>query len=77
MRIGFLGMGIMGSAMAENLIKGGFDVTVWNRTPEKCGPLVELGAAQASSPKVVVDMCDLTFAMLADPTVAKDVCFGP
>ena len=35
---GFLGLGIMGSAMAANLVKAGFDVTVWNRSPGKCEP---------------------------------------
>ncbi|KAK4479561.1 hypothetical protein RD792_015079 [Penstemon davidsonii] len=43
-RIGFLGLGIMGSPMAQNLIKSGCDVTVWNRTKSKCDPLISLGA---------------------------------
>ena len=42
--LGFIGLGIMGSAMAANLIKAGFDVTVWNRSPEKALPLAALGA---------------------------------
>ncbi|CAN6701163.1 unnamed protein product [Malus baccata var. baccata] len=43
-RVGFLGLGIMGSPMAQNLIKSGCDVTVWNRTKSKCDPLISLGA---------------------------------
>ena len=74
---GFIGLGIMGSAMAANLVKAGFDVTVWNRTPAKCAPLAELGARVAASPRQVVAACDLTFAMLADPAAAEAVCFGP
>ena len=50
---GFLGLGIMGSAMAANLVKAGFDVTVWNRSPEKCEPLVALGAKPGESPRAV------------------------
>ncbi|CAN4086956.1 unnamed protein product [Withania somnifera] len=42
--IGFLGLGIMGTPMAQNLIKAGCDVTVWNRTKSKCEPLISLGA---------------------------------
>jgi 3-hydroxyisobutyrate dehydrogenase-like beta-hydroxyacid dehydrogenase len=44
MRIGFIGLGIMGKPMATNLLKAGFKLTVYNRTPEKCVPLVEAGA---------------------------------
>lgn len=74
---GFLGMGIMGRPMATNLVKAGFDVTVWNRTPEKCAPLVDLGARLGESPRVVAATCDITFAMLADPSASNDVFFGP
>jgi len=73
---GFLGLGIMGSAMAANLVKAGLDVTVWNRSPEKCAPLKDLGAKQGKSPKEVAAACDITFAMLADPAAAKEVFFG-
>jgi 3-hydroxyisobutyrate dehydrogenase-like beta-hydroxyacid dehydrogenase len=74
---GFLGLGIMGSAMASNLVKAGFDVTVWNRSPGKCTPLTDLGARQGGSPREVAAACDITFAMLADPAAAQEVFFGP
>jgi len=48
--VGYIGLGIMGSAMAANLLKAGFKLTVWNRTPAKCEPLVDAGATQAASP---------------------------
>ena len=70
-KYGFIGLGIMGSAMAANLVKAGFEVTVWNRTPTKCTPLVELGASQAKSPREVATECEITFAILADPTAAR------
>jgi 3-hydroxyisobutyrate dehydrogenase-like beta-hydroxyacid dehydrogenase len=49
-RIASLGLGIMGSGMTSNLLKAGFDVTVWNRTRGKCRPLEEQGARQADTP---------------------------
>jgi len=74
---GFLGLGIMGSPMAKNLIKAGFAVTVWNRSPEKCTELAALGAKVAATPAEVTASCAVTFAMLADPAAAEAVCFAP
>jgi len=74
--IGFLGLGIMGSAMAANLIKAGFNVTVWNRNAAKCAELVALGAHQGDSPKAVAASCDITFAMVSDPEAALALCQG-
>ncbi len=73
---GFLGLGIMGQAMAGNLVKAGFKVAVWNRNPEKCVPLVTLGATQLASPAEVAAKCDVTFAMVSDPAAALEVCCG-
>ncbi|KAK9280842.1 hypothetical protein L1049_003732 [Liquidambar formosana] len=75
-RVGFLGLGIMGSPMAQNLIKAGCDVTVWNRTKSKCDPLISLGAKYEPSPAEVAASCDVTFAMLADPESAVDIACG-
>jgi 3-hydroxyisobutyrate dehydrogenase-like beta-hydroxyacid dehydrogenase len=75
MRFGFLGLGIMGAPMAGNLIKAGYEITVWNRTGAKCKPLVALGAKRADSPAEVVAATDVTFAMLADPEAASEVVF--
>lgn len=66
----------MGSPMAQNLIKSGCDVTVWNRTKSKCDPLISLGAKYGSTPEEVAASCDVTFAMLADPGSAVDVACG-
>ncbi|RNC64962.1 MAG: NAD(P)-dependent oxidoreductase, partial [Desulfuromonadales bacterium] len=73
---GFIGLGIMGSAMAKNLVKAGFGVTVWNRSPEKMDELVALGATRAATPREVAASCPVTFGMLADPAAAEEVCFG-
>jgi len=76
-KFGFIGLGIMGSAMASNLIKAGLDVTVWNRNPEKCKTLVEQGAHHGQTPKQVAESCDITFTIVSDPAAALAICEGP
>jgi len=76
-RVGFLGLGTMGSPMARNLLSGGFEVMVWNRTPEKVTELIARGAIAGGSPREVAASCDVTFAMLADPQASMEVCFCP
>ncbi len=75
MKIGFIGLGQMGSAMAANLAKAGHDVTVFNRTPEKRQALVKLGAHEAAR---VFDACqgEAVITMLADDTAVSGVVFG-
>jgi 2-hydroxy-3-oxopropionate reductase len=75
-KFGFIGLGIMGSAMAANLVRAGFEVVVWNRSPEKAAPLAALGAKVAATPREVSEACPVTFAMLADPAAAEAACFG-
>ncbi|XP_059887672.1 cytokine-like nuclear factor N-PAC isoform X6 [Delphinus delphis] len=69
-KIGFLGLGLMGSGIVSNLLKMGHTVTVWNRTAEK------EGARLGRTPAEVVSTCDITFACVSDPKAAKDV-LGP
>jgi glyoxylate/succinic semialdehyde reductase len=76
LEVGFLGIGIMGFAMARNLIKAGYNVTVWNRNPSKCDALVKEGAKLGPSPQQTAAACDITFAMLADPAGATAVALG-
>lgn len=75
MDVGFLGLGIMGKAMALNLLRSGFRVTVWNRTLSKCQGLVEHGASIGETPAAVVSKSKYTIAMLADPNAALSVVF--
>lgn len=77
MKLGFVGLGIMGQPMALNLLRGGHELTVWNRTAAACGPLRAAGAAVAACPGDVAAVCDITFAMLADPEAALAVACGP
>ena len=58
-RVGFIGLGIMGKPMALNLLKAGFAVTVYNRTPQRVAPLREAGAAVAASPADLARQCDV------------------
>ncbi|MDD2271716.1 MAG: NAD(P)-dependent oxidoreductase [Desulfuromonadaceae bacterium] len=76
MDIGFVGLGIMGSAMATNLLKAGFRVTVWNRSADKYAPLVDLGAIVAGSPRAVAASSDVVIAMMANPTAVLSVRDG-
>ncbi|MGE5296333.1 MAG: NAD(P)-dependent oxidoreductase [Solirubrobacterales bacterium] len=72
MKIGFIGLGQMGSAMAATLLKAGHDVTVYNRTAEKMQPLVDQGAESATR---VSDACNAAavFTMLSDDHAVEDV----
>nr|XP_025888473.1 succinic semialdehyde reductase isofom1 isoform X2 [Solanum lycopersicum] len=73
--IGFLGIGIMGKAMAVNLLRHGFKVTVWNRTLSRCDELVQHGASVGETPAAVIKKCKYTIAMLSDPAAALSVVF--
>lgn len=76
MKLGFAGLGIMGTPMALNLLKGGHELVVWNRTPGACEPLRAAGARLAASPAELAGACDVTIAMLADPAAALAVACG-
>jgi 3-hydroxyisobutyrate dehydrogenase len=76
MRIGYIGMGIMGSAMATNLLKAGFEVAVWNRTRSKCTPLAKLGATIAISPAELASTCDVVCINVTDTPDVQAVLFG-
>lgn len=75
MRIGFVGLGQMGSAIAANLLKAGHDLIVWNRSPEKADALVEQGATRAATPAEAA-AGEVVFSMLADDRAVEAVTFG-
>ena len=75
-KIGFIGLGIMGSRMCKNLIKSGYDVIVYNRTREKAEKLAELGAEVANSPKEVGLRSSIVFTMLSNPEVVERIALG-
>jgi 3-hydroxyisobutyrate dehydrogenase/glyoxylate/succinic semialdehyde reductase len=76
MKLGFIGLGIMGSRMAANLQKKGYDLVVYNRTKSKADELVARGAVWASSPAEVARQVDVLFTMLAKPSVVEKVALG-
>ncbi|MGO9660143.1 MAG: NAD(P)-dependent oxidoreductase [Acidimicrobiales bacterium] len=76
-RVGFVGLGTMGSAMAANLARAGFPLTVFNRTPGRAGALVELGAAEAASPGQVAAASDVVVTCVPDSPQVAEVLFGP
>jgi len=75
-KIGFIGLGIMGRGMVDNLMKAGFDVTVWNRTASRMAPFVERGASAGSSPKAVAEACDITIICVSDTPDVEAVVLG-
>jgi len=74
-RIGWIGVGRMGSPMIARLLDAGYEVTVWNRTREKCEPLERQGASIAGSPAELAD-CDVVFTMVAGSEDLKAVTLG-
>jgi 3-hydroxyisobutyrate dehydrogenase-like beta-hydroxyacid dehydrogenase len=76
MNIGFIGLGIMGSAMAANLQKAGYRLTIWNRSADKCNQLRVGGAVVAASPKAVAATSDIIISMMAAPTAVAAVRDG-
>lgn len=76
MRVGFVGLGIMGRPMALNLLKGGYKVTVWARRAESMAPLVEAGGIAAESPAAVAAASDVVFSMVADAPDVREVMLG-
>ena len=76
MRIGFIGLGRMGAAIAANLVKAQHEVAVWNRSADKAKPLLETGATLAKSPKEAAAGKAIVFTMLADDPALEAVLHG-
>lgn len=75
--IGFIGLGRMGHPMALNLIRAGYAVTVYNRTPDKTARLAEAGASVAGSPGEVAQSSEVIITMLSDSAALQAVVLGP
>src|SRR5437660_4950505 len=74
--ISYLGLGTMGSGMASNLLKAGYEVTVWNRSAEKCEPFARKGARVADTPADAARDVDLVIYMLSNDQAVEEVVFG-
>jgi 3-hydroxyisobutyrate dehydrogenase-like beta-hydroxyacid dehydrogenase len=77
MKVGFIGMGRMGQAMARRLIDAGHDVGIYNRTREKAKPLADAGATIVATVEAAARYGEAVYTMLADDAAVDDVAFQP
>jgi len=75
-RVGFIGLGIMGRGMARNLLKAGFELRVWNRTPARVAELAAEGAATAQNPADLAAQCDILISCVSDTPDVEAVLAG-
>ena len=75
-KLAFIGAGLMGSPMIRRLLRTGFEVRVWNRTPTKIEPLVTMGALRAASPAEAASGSDAVLLCLSDATAIETALFA-
>lgn len=75
-KVGFIGLGVMGLGMAANLLKKGFEVTVYNRTPGKAASLTALGAKELDSPAAVAQASEVVITMISNDGAIREVYWG-
>lgn len=75
-RVGFIGLGIMGGPMAGNILKAGYQVVVWNRTPSRAEPLAAQGAEVAQTPHEVGHKADIIITMVTASEDVREVVLG-
>ncbi len=75
-KIGVVGTGIMGSGIAANYLKGGYEVVVWNRSAAKIEALLQAGAVAAATPKAVAEQADIVFEVTANDRSSQAVWQG-
>lgn len=75
--IGFLGLGIMGAAMARRLLAAGHRLSVYNRTAAKCAPLVAAGARAAATPRAAAEGSEVVISIVTDSPDVEQVLLGP
>lgn len=76
-RLGYLGLGLMGTPMTRRLLQAGYQVTVWNRSEGKMAPLVGAGAKRAVTPRDLLANSDIAFMCVTDAAAVEEVIFGP
>jgi len=75
-RVGFIGIGLMGSQMSRRILEGGYSLTVWNRSKEKAGHLMAAGAKWENSPQAVAQASDVVITMVTDSAASEEVICG-
>lgn len=76
MRVGYIGLGLMGKSIARNILKSGFELVVHNRSRPAVDELVGLGARSADSPREVAEDCEVVFTNLPDTPDVEAVVLG-
>ena len=76
MKLGYIGIGLMGRPMVLRLLAAGHEVTVWNRSKDKLAPVLEKGAKAAASPAEVARAADIVMMCVTDQRAAEEVLFG-
>ena len=77
MNVGFVGLGTMGAAMAANVLRAGFDLSVWNRTPGRAADLVAGGGSEAPTPAAAASAAEVIVVCVSDTPDVEAVLFGP
>jgi 3-hydroxyisobutyrate dehydrogenase len=75
--LAFAGIGLMGLPMSRRLLAAGYPLSVWNRSPDKCLALLELGAQRAQTPAELCSDAGIVMLCLANTEVVREVVFGP
>ncbi|MGS8193496.1 2-hydroxy-3-oxopropionate reductase [Escherichia coli] len=76
MKVGFIGLGIMGKPMSKNLLKAGYSLVVADRNPEAIADVIAAGAETASTAKAIAEQCDVIITMLPNSPHVKEVALG-
>ena len=76
MKVGFIGLGIMGKPMCRNLMKAGYEAVVYNRSKASVEELAAEGAQAAGSPAEVAENCQVIITMLPNSPQVREVCLG-
>jgi 3-hydroxyisobutyrate dehydrogenase-like beta-hydroxyacid dehydrogenase len=76
-KLGFVGLGVMGSRMVNRLLNAGHTVTGYNRTPSKAQWLLDAGMHWGETPRAVAEVADVVFSMVTDTTALRAVIAGP
>jgi 3-hydroxyisobutyrate dehydrogenase len=77
MKLGFIGIGLMGRPMTLRLLAAGHEVTVWNRSAGKLAPVLDQGARRADSPAAVARAAEIVMMCVTDQHAVQEVLFGP
>lgn len=76
LRFGFIGLGFLGQRLLKNLLSSGHQVTIYNRSGEKCKQFLEAGAKNQDTPADVVENSDIVFSCVSGPDATKEIIFG-